>query len=137
MRNALAVLTLGLPFALVLGCGCETPPAGGGDSGGIDAAIDAAVDAPRADAGMCTGAGVACAADGDCCSGLRCLDSGGGTTVCTAACGGAGASCTIASDCCDLGCASGTCSTTAACATIGATCTGDGDCCSFHCNGGT
>ena len=135
MRTIFLALSLATTGLVIAGCECGGPdpePIDGSDVDGGDE-----IDAEVPDGATCTIAGLACASDIDCCTGLQCADVGG-TNVCTGtACGNDGDPCTIGADCCSLGCSGGTCSAGTACAPIGESCAGNGDCCSFTCTGGT
>jgi len=121
-RLSKATPLIGFVLALALvACGDD-----GGSSGGDE---DAAV----AD---CTGAGIACVADTDCCTNYCEPDA----KVCaqvSGTCLGPGSACVLGVECCSFSCVDATCSATQ-CVSDGDSCSADSECCGGTCgDGGT
>ncbi len=74
---------------------------------------------------VCTGAGLSCSDDSDCCS-ASCVGA-----ICSNACAPDGQLCSLEADCCSGNCSAGTCMP--ACAADFAMCVDDADCCSSTC----
>ena len=123
-------------FALLLLAGCDCggdsdPGDGGGlDGAGLDGAgLDGAgTDGAGLDAASCTGAGGACAAGTECCSGTCEGD------VCVGGCLADGETCATGAECCSDNCASGTCAPPVTmCTRVGNPCMDGASCCSGNC----